>query len=63
MEYENTRRVVYDEGMTFVPVCMKCGRFVKAPKKMRTDYQGQPKGNHAKCSRCGPTQMLFEGYY
>lgn len=26
--YENTRRVVYDGGATFVPVCERCYRIV-----------------------------------
>ena len=62
--YEGVRRVCYgDDGATFVPVCVKCGRFVKADKTMV--FQGpnrQPVEPNATCSRCGRTAMLWEGY-
>lgn len=61
--YEGTRRLVFGDGATFVPVCVKCNRFVKPYKRVRFDYQGQPKGNNAICKKHGRTQMLFEGYY
>lgn len=61
--YEGVRRVQYgDEGATFIPVCEKCGRFVKAPATMQFVYEGPPRGPHTECSKCGPTQMIFEGY-
>jgi hypothetical protein len=44
-----------------VPVC-KCGRFVKAHKEVTFDGQGQPVGPNADCRKCGPVQMLWEGY-
>ena len=66
-EYEGVRRVVYgtkdDEygGATFVPVCEKCGRFVKpGPVVFRGDTIGHE--TNATCSKCGPTHMLFEGF-
>lgn len=62
-EYENCRRIVYEDGATFVPVCQKCGRFVKAPANLITDYDGQHLNGQAQCSKCGKTDMLFEGYY
>jgi hypothetical protein len=57
------RRVVFGEGMTFVPVCEQCSRFVKADEEVFTDAWGQPCKPNAKCKKCGPTFMLFEGYY
>ena len=62
-EYENLKRIVYGEGAYFVPVCSDCGRFVKADKEILFDYQEQPKGSNATCSKCGRVEMLFEGYY
>ena len=61
-EYFGVRRVVYGEGATFVPVCEKCGRFVKPYKIIRFHFEGPPVGNTAHCSKCGRTEMLFEGY-
>ena len=61
-EYENTRRAIYD-GAYFVPVCSKCSRYVKAPKEMVFNHEGQPKPNQVDCKKCGKTDMLFEGYY
>ena len=62
-EYENTRRLQYEDGATFVPVCERCGRFVKADKCIYcNDEVGlSPKAN-ATCSKCGRTHMLFEGF-
>jgi hypothetical protein len=69
-EYEGVRRVriepidAWDEldGATFVPVCSRCGRFVKVRKAI--GFSGPtPTGPNADCSRCGPTTMLFEGYF
>jgi ribosomal protein L32 len=62
-EYENVRRVSYgEEGAQFVPVCKTCGRFVKAPETMSFNEKG-PKEPHTECKKCGPTAMLFEGFY
>lgn len=61
--YEGVRRVSYgDEGAQFVPVCAKCGRFVKAPEILMFNYEGQPMTNTATCSKCGFSDMIFEGY-
>lgn len=63
-EYENLRRVVYDGGAVFVPVCEKCNRFVKANKSIKVnDWHGLKDEPNAKCKKCGPTKMLFEGFY
>jgi hypothetical protein len=60
-EYENTRRLVYgdEDNATFIPVCEKCGRFVKADEIV---FINDRKKDNATCSKCGRTKMLFEGY-
>lgn len=61
--YENTRRVTYGEGATFVPVCENCGRFVKADNEIYiNDSTGLKDQPNATCSKCGRTKMLFEGF-
>lgn len=62
-EYESIRRIKYGDA-TFLPVCPKCGRFVKADNTMMVNglggiKEGEP---NATCSRCGRTEMIFEGY-
>lgn len=61
--YENVKRVVYDGGATFVPVCKRCGQFVAADLKIYTNKIGglSPKPN-ATCKKCGRTRMIFEGF-
>lgn len=69
-EYEGTRRISYPDrdegeefGPTFVPVCVKCGRFVKADATVGFGGPyGHPVEPNASCSRCGRTSMVFEGY-
>jgi len=62
-EYEGVRRVTYDGGGTFVPVCAKCGRFVKPDETIQVnDYKGLRDQPNADCKRCGRTLMLFEGF-
>ena len=69
-EYEGVRRVSYDFGgdigqAVFVPVCQKCGRFIKAPAPLITsarNLQRRESEPYAECSRCGPTVMPFEGF-
>ena len=67
-EYEGVRRVVLggdDEysGATFIPVCPRCGRFVRAFRRIKIKMAtGQPVGNNARCKGCGPVPMIFEGY-
>lgn len=62
-EYENMRRICYEGGATFIPVCEKCGRFVKADKTIFTNeidgLKDQPNGT---CMKCGRTKMIFEGF-
>jgi hypothetical protein len=64
--YFDTRRVSYgDEQMgwaTFVPVCHKCGRFVQADAMMKFKNETIAPGPNATCSKCGRTEMLFEGF-
>lgn len=61
--YEGTRRQCYDGGATFVPVCQKCGRYVKADETITTNGFGEMvKEPNATCTKCGRTHMIFEGY-
>lgn len=66
--YIGVHRLVYGEddefgGASFIPRCMKCGRAVKADKKISFNGEGQPaKQPNATCSRCGRIEMIFEGY-
>lgn len=61
--YEKVRRVVYGDGATFVPVCVKCGRFVKPDKTIRiSEWTGIEPGPNATCKKCGRTEMLYEGF-
>jgi len=65
-EYENTRRVCYelDEGegtAYFVPVCSRCGRFVKADDTIKVSYRGITGEPNATCKRCGRVPMPSEG--
>ena len=68
-EYENTRRIVFDCGeqmgnAVFIPVCEKCGRFVKANDSIVVNQDiGLKKEPNAKCSKCGNVEMLFEGFF
>ena len=48
----------------FIRACSCCGRFVKAGETVRINHAGQVvKEPNATCSRCGPVEMEFEGYY
>ena len=67
-EYENTKRITVNFGdvigkAVFVPVCSKCGRFVKPNKTIRANCAGLKDEPNAKCSKCGDTKMLFEGFF
>jgi|2_EtaG_2_1085320.scaffolds.fasta_scaffold06694_2 hypothetical protein len=67
-EYVNVRRIVYGEvgseweGATFVPVCVRCHRFVKPDESMRFRNETIAPGPNATCSKCGRTEMHFEGF-
>lgn len=62
-QYENVRRVEYCGGAVFVPVCMKCHRFVKADLAIGVGDYGLKPGPNATCSKCGRTEMHFEGFF
>ncbi|MGK7344995.1 MAG: hypothetical protein ACNS63_04225 [Candidatus Nitrospinota bacterium M3_3B_026] len=65
-EYESTRRVCYgsedkDPGLAvFVPVCPRCGRYVKADAEI---FIWKPEEPNATCKKCGRVSMYFEGYF
>lgn len=63
-EYQGVRRVIYGDAH-FVPVCQKCGRFVKADDVIEfLEYSEQPsEAPNAMCNKCGRTNMIFEGFY
>ena len=63
-EYENVRRITYgDTGASFVPVCRRCGRFVRADPTVAFDFDGGlVPGPNATCARCGRIEMVFEGF-
>lgn len=62
--HENTRRISYDGGAVFVPVCEECGRFVKADDTvMISEDSGLKDQPNATCSKCGRTKMVFEGFF
>ena len=61
-EHEDTRRVVYEGGAVFVPVCMTCHRYVKADESVRTGDAGLHPEPNATCSKCGRIYMHFEGF-
>jgi len=62
-EFEGERRIVYGEKddedgqLVFVPRCEKCMRFAKPDATVKG-----PDGPNATCTKCGRTNMLFEGY-
>jgi len=65
-EYENLRRITYGEtDAQFIPVCPKCGRFVKADESMMFNMENDfdRKCTNATCKKCGRVQMPFEGFY
>jgi hypothetical protein len=63
-EYENFRRLQYDGGATFIPVCPTCGRFMKADETISVSgWDGRLRETaNATCSKCGRVQMPFEGF-
>ncbi len=61
-QYPDTPRLQYEGGATFIPVCMKCHRFVKADETIRVNDSGLKPGPNATCSKCGRTEMHFEGF-
>jgi hypothetical protein len=61
-DYEGTRRIAYEGGATFVPVCTQCGRFVKADGAILENDHGLSPEPNATCSKCFRTRMVFEGF-
>lgn len=65
----NRLRIRFDFGngigeAQFVRVCEKCGGFVKVNEVIRAnDITGLHPEPNAVCSKCGPTRMLFEGFF
>ena len=62
--YENFRRIQYVGGATFIPVCPKYGRFVKADANIKiSQWDGSlSKDTNATCKKCGRMCMPFEGF-
>ena len=62
-DYPEGPYVGYAGGASFVRVCNKCGRFVKADKTIlvndNTGLKDQP---NATCKKCGRVEMLFCGF-
>lgn len=64
-EYQDFRRVLYgDFCASFIPVCPKCRRFVKADPFITFTRDGDfdEKLPNATCHKCGRVAMPFEGY-
>ena len=63
-EYDNESLWVrYTGGATFIRVCEKCGRFVKAYKKITLNGLGELSDrNNGRCKKCGKTKMIFQGF-
>jgi DNA-directed RNA polymerase subunit RPC12/RpoP len=62
-EFENEKYVVYGEGATFVRRCAKCYRFVKAPETICLNPEESIKKDNIECSKCGPTHLIFIGFF
>ena len=64
-EFAEEKRIVYGDGAMFLRRCKKCCRFVKAPKSMKFNQltEGYVEENNTICSKCGPTSLIFEGFY
>lgn len=68
-EYENLRRVGYGTSDSefgvaqFVPVCSRCGRFVRADAEIRLSRETIADEPNATCAKCGRVAMLFEGFF
>lgn len=66
-EYENIRRICYGEKegeiAVFIPVCIKCGQFVKADKTIKFGEAGLKPESNATCKKHGRVEMIFEGFF
>lgn len=57
------RRVTYENGATFVPICEHCKRFVKADSVINFNGLDELKDEaNETCKRCGRVKMIFEGF-
>jgi len=62
-EHEGTRRIRYEGGAVFVPVCLGCGRFIIPDETIYVNEEsGLKQQPNATCSRCGRVEMFFEGF-
>ena len=62
--FESEPRLLYGEdGACFIRRCEKCFRFVKADKEIILTGRGLSNQHNATCSKCGHTNMIFEGFY
>lgn len=62
--WANTRRIQYEGGACFVPVCKNCGRYVKADETVVSDDDhGLHPQENCLCSKCGRSHMVFEGFF
>lgn len=64
-DYVESPRICYGEDRaTFVRVCPKCGRFVKARATITFSYEAGPIPGRwtGTCRKCGRIEMPFEGY-
>jgi hypothetical protein len=62
-EYPESLYLSYGEdGATFVRVCERCNRFVKADQEIMISDAGLHPGPNATCKACGRTRMIFVGF-
>ncbi len=66
-DYANNSVWVSYGGLTFVRVCPKCGKFVKADPEITVNEelpadQGCNAKENATCKRCGRVRMPCEGW-
>ena len=63
-EFIEEKRIIYGDGATFIRRCARCCRFVKAPESMNFNgLEEYVEEDNAVCSKCGPTHLIFEGFY
>ena len=63
-EFLEEKRLTYGGGAMFLRRCKKCCRFVKAPENMVFNGLGEyVEKENTVCAKCGPTSLIFEGYY
>ncbi len=61
--YEGMKRIVFENGATFIPVCEQCGRFIKADFTVTVNGVDELVDRpNATCSKHGRVKMVFEGY-